>query len=202
MLELPNKSEKIQQFAWEPRGSRFALLHGDGSRPTGEAGLGCVCTAGWLLTVADGPAEWRVKECSAARSSLPQPGPPSDPQCSSISARGRHRADPHVQNHSHAQPLPQRSAAVSIYNMKDNKSSARGVTLLHTMTNKQCTSLHWSPSGRFLLLAGLGVRPAAAMPAHCCALAVLVVVDTVRCLVLQMGECMPPHCALRASRCC
>ncbi|PRW39159.1 Eukaryotic translation initiation factor 3 subunit B [Chlorella sorokiniana] len=79
MLELPNKSEKIQQFAWEPRGSRFALLHGDGSRPT-----------------------------------------------------------------------------VSIYNMKDNKSSARGVTLLHTMTNKQCTSLHWSPSGRFLLLAGLG----------------------------------------------
>lgn len=48
--------------------------------------------------------------------------------------------------------------AVSIYNMKDNKSSVRGVTLLHTMTNKQCTSLHWSPSGRFLLLAGLGVR--------------------------------------------
>ncbi len=44
--------------------------------------------------------------------------------------------------------------------MKDNKSSARGVTLLHTMTNKQCTSLHWSPSGRFLLLAGLGVRGA------------------------------------------
>jgi hypothetical protein len=36
MLELPNKSEKILQFAWEPRGTRFALLHGDGARPTGE----------------------------------------------------------------------------------------------------------------------------------------------------------------------
>lgn len=80
MLELPNKSEKIQDFAWESKGSRFAILHGEGARP-----------------------------------------------------------------------------AVSIYNMKDTKSStgARGVTLLHTMVNKQCTSLHWSPSGRFLLLAGL-----------------------------------------------
>lgn len=35
MLELPNKSEKILQFAWEPRGSRFAVLHGEGARPTG-----------------------------------------------------------------------------------------------------------------------------------------------------------------------
>ena len=49
--------------------------------------------------------------------------------------------------------------AVSIYNMKDTKGSgARGVVLQHTMANKQCTSLHWSPSGRFLLLAGLAVR--------------------------------------------
>lgn len=81
MLELPNKSEKILQLEWEPRGSRFAVLHGEGARPT-----------------------------------------------------------------------------VSIYNMKDTKSTsgARGVVLLHSMTNKQCTSLHWSPSGRFLLLAGLG----------------------------------------------
>ena len=36
MLELPNKTEKILQFAWEPRGSRFAVLHGEGNRPTGE----------------------------------------------------------------------------------------------------------------------------------------------------------------------
>ena len=48
--------------------------------------------------------------------------------------------------------------AVSIYNMKDPKSSTRGVVLLHTMPNKQVTSLHWSPSGRFLLLAGMQVR--------------------------------------------
>ena len=37
MLELPNKSEKVLQLAWEPRGSRFAVLHGEGSRPAGEA---------------------------------------------------------------------------------------------------------------------------------------------------------------------
>jgi len=46
MLELANKSEKIQQFAWEPRGSRFALLHGDGSRPTGETQGRGLCVAG------------------------------------------------------------------------------------------------------------------------------------------------------------
>ncbi|PSC71923.1 Eukaryotic translation initiation factor 3 subunit B [Micractinium conductrix] len=81
MLELPNKSEKIMALTWEPKGHRFAVLHGEGSRPS-----------------------------------------------------------------------------VSIYTMKDTKPSAagaRGVTLLHTMTNKQCTSMNWSPSGRFLVLAGI-----------------------------------------------
>ena len=41
MLELPNKSEKIQQLAWEPKGSRFALLHGEGNRPAGACVRGC-----------------------------------------------------------------------------------------------------------------------------------------------------------------
>lgn len=69
--------------------------------------------------------------------------------------RSRHNSAP-------APPLRPPAPAVSIYNMKDTKSSsgARGVVLLHSMTNKQCTSLHWSPSGRFLLLAGLGVSGA------------------------------------------
>jgi hypothetical protein len=56
--------------------------------------------------------------------------------------------------------------AVSIYTMKDTKSSARGVQLLHTMPSKQCTSLHWSPAGRFLLLAGLEVSPRSAARRH------------------------------------
>ncbi|KAK9824494.1 hypothetical protein WJX72_010811 [[Myrmecia] bisecta] len=34
ILELPDKSEKIIDFQWEPRGNRFAILHGDGPRPT------------------------------------------------------------------------------------------------------------------------------------------------------------------------
>lgn len=34
VLELPNKTEKVVDFAWEPRGSRFAMLHGDGPRPS------------------------------------------------------------------------------------------------------------------------------------------------------------------------
>jgi hypothetical protein len=44
--------------------------------------------------------------------------------------------------------------------MKDTKSStpSHGVTLVHSMTGKACTSMHWSPAGRFLLLAGLEVR--------------------------------------------
>ena len=32
VLELPNKSEKVSCFAWEPKGDRFAIVHGDGSR--------------------------------------------------------------------------------------------------------------------------------------------------------------------------
>ena len=34
VLDLPNKVDKIIDFAWEPKGTRFALLHGEGSRPT------------------------------------------------------------------------------------------------------------------------------------------------------------------------
>jgi len=33
VMELPNKSEKIVAFAWEPKGDRFAVVHGDGARP-------------------------------------------------------------------------------------------------------------------------------------------------------------------------
>eukprot|EP00887_Chlorella_sp_A99_P002372 scaffold10.g2372.t1 len=78
MLELPNRSEKVLQLAWEPRGHKIAVLHGEGSRPT-----------------------------------------------------------------------------ASVYSMRDTKATARGAALLHSMPNKTATSLHWSPAGRFLLLAGL-----------------------------------------------
>jgi translation initiation factor 3 subunit B len=33
VLELPEKTEKIIAFAWEPRGHRFAIIHGEGARP-------------------------------------------------------------------------------------------------------------------------------------------------------------------------
>ncbi len=33
VLELPNKGDKIVTFAWEPKGHRFAIVHGDGPRP-------------------------------------------------------------------------------------------------------------------------------------------------------------------------
>lgn len=33
VLELPNKAEKIIDFAWEPRGHRFCVVHGEGQRP-------------------------------------------------------------------------------------------------------------------------------------------------------------------------
>ena len=31
---MPNKADKVVDFAWEPKGSRFAMLHGDGPRPS------------------------------------------------------------------------------------------------------------------------------------------------------------------------
>jgi translation initiation factor 3 subunit B len=34
VLELPNKSEKVLSFAWEPKGHRFAIVHGDTARPS------------------------------------------------------------------------------------------------------------------------------------------------------------------------
>jgi len=33
VLELENKNDKIIAFAWEPKGHRFAIIHGDGPRP-------------------------------------------------------------------------------------------------------------------------------------------------------------------------
>lgn len=33
VLELDNKNDKIVAFAWEPKGHRFAIIHGDGPRP-------------------------------------------------------------------------------------------------------------------------------------------------------------------------
>lgn len=32
VLELPKKTDKIIAFAWEPQGTRFAVVHGDGPR--------------------------------------------------------------------------------------------------------------------------------------------------------------------------
>mmetsp|Transcript_27692 Transcript_27692/g.46371 ORF Transcript_27692/g.46371 Transcript_27692/m.46371 type:complete len:374 (+) Transcript_27692:69-1190(+) len=33
VLEIENKTEKIVAFAWEPKGHRFAIIHGEGPRP-------------------------------------------------------------------------------------------------------------------------------------------------------------------------
>ncbi|KAI5067602.1 hypothetical protein GOP47_0018130 [Adiantum capillus-veneris] len=33
VLELENKNDKIVAFAWEPKGHRFAIIHGDGPKP-------------------------------------------------------------------------------------------------------------------------------------------------------------------------
>lgn len=33
VFELPNKSERVVAFAWEPKGHRFAVVHGDTGRP-------------------------------------------------------------------------------------------------------------------------------------------------------------------------
>jgi translation initiation factor 3 subunit B len=33
VLEIENKNEKVIAFAWEPKGHRFAVIHGEGPRP-------------------------------------------------------------------------------------------------------------------------------------------------------------------------
>ncbi|KAL6008103.1 Eukaryotic translation initiation factor 3 subunit B [Asimina triloba] len=77
VLELENKNDKIIAFAWEPKGHRFAVIHGDNPRPD-----------------------------------------------------------------------------VSFYSMRSAHNAGR-VSKLTTLKGKQANALYWSPSGRFIILAGL-----------------------------------------------
>lgn len=77
VLELENKNDKIIAFAWEPKGHRFAVIHGDNPRPD-----------------------------------------------------------------------------VSFYSMKTAHNTSR-VSKLTTLKSKQANALYWSPSGKYLILAGL-----------------------------------------------
>lgn len=77
VLELENKNDKIIAFAWEPKGHRFAVIHGDNPRPD-----------------------------------------------------------------------------ISFYSMKTAHHTSR-VSKLTTLKSKQANSLYWSPTGRYLILAGL-----------------------------------------------
>lgn len=77
IVELENKNDKIIAFAWEPKGHRFAVIHGDNPRPD-----------------------------------------------------------------------------ISFYSMRSGSNTTR-VTKLTTLKGKQANALYWSPSGRFIILAGL-----------------------------------------------
>ncbi|KAF9662035.1 hypothetical protein SADUNF_Sadunf18G0011200 [Salix dunnii] len=77
VLELDNKNDKIIAFAWEPKGHRFAVIHGDSPRPD-----------------------------------------------------------------------------VSFYSMRTAHNTGR-VSKLTTLKGKQANALFWSPSGRYIILAGL-----------------------------------------------
>ncbi|KAI3936147.1 hypothetical protein MKX01_021427 [Papaver californicum] len=77
VLELVNKNDKIMAFAWEPKGHRFAVIHGEASRTD-----------------------------------------------------------------------------ISFYSMRAATNTGR-VSKLTTFKGKNANALYWSPSGRFILLAGL-----------------------------------------------
>nr|URM60686.1 CPP family protein [Gymnema sylvestre] len=77
VLELENKNDKIIAFAWEPKGHRFAVIHGDNPRPD-----------------------------------------------------------------------------ISFYSMRTAQNAGR-VSKLTTLKGKQANALYWSPTGRFIVLAGL-----------------------------------------------
>ncbi|KAF4348034.1 hypothetical protein CsatB_006468 [Cannabis sativa] len=77
VFELENKTDKIIAFAWEPKGHRFAIIHGDNPRPD-----------------------------------------------------------------------------VSFYSMRSGNNTGR-VSKLTTLKGKQANALYWSPTGRYIILAGL-----------------------------------------------
>ena len=47
---------------------------------------------------------------------------------------------------------------LSLYAMKDLKSTVRGVQHIGTTLPKNATNLYWSPQGKFLVAAGIKVR--------------------------------------------
>ncbi|KAG0491990.1 hypothetical protein HPP92_005388 [Vanilla planifolia] len=49
ILELENKNDKIVAFAWEPKGHRFAIIHGDGAKPEIKAGKCPLLVTCWPL---------------------------------------------------------------------------------------------------------------------------------------------------------
>ncbi|CAI5470059.1 unnamed protein product [Closterium sp. Yama58-4] len=60
VLELENKNDKVIDFAWEPKGHRFAVIHGDGPKPdvsiytmkpAGAGGAGGVVKVAKLATL-------------------------------------------------------------------------------------------------------------------------------------------------------
>lgn len=106
VLELPSKTDKIVDFAWEPKGTRFAVLHGDGSRPN-----------------------------------------------------------------------------LSLYEMRDMRTTARGVQLVATQPGKQVNSIYWSPQVRIWRMP---------YPCFC-----------VPCTLAWSGvACMPVEALLCAHGCC
>lgn len=97
-MELENKNDKIIDFAWEPHGHRFAIIHGDGPKPD--------VSIYSMKAVVPPPVTGGKGEAAAAT-----------------------------------------AAATS--------SGVQKVVKLTTLKARQANSLHWSPAGRFLLIAGL-----------------------------------------------
>ena len=49
--------------------------------------------------------------------------------------------------------------ALTVYNMKDVAAAVKGVQPAGTLPGRTANSIHWSPQGKNLVLAGLKVRP-------------------------------------------
>lgn len=99
VMELENKNDKIIDFAWEPHGHRFAIIHGDGPKPD--------------------------VSIFSMKATTPPP---------LVAGKGDAAA-------------AATAAATS--------SGVQKVVKLTTLKARQANSLHWSPAGRFLLIAGL-----------------------------------------------
>jgi hypothetical protein len=132
VLELPNKSERVIAFAWEPKGHRFAVVHGDTSRPNVS-----------FYSMKDAKGKLGVHLVGESPSSLMGTG--RDWGLAGGGVQGEHQRDG-------------AGASAAIAATRGKLQPVRRRRLCPppgTLPSKSVNGLHWSPAGHNIVLSGL-----------------------------------------------